>query len=276
MLGNQLLTLTKNSTVYVANKPKRWYQGQVNILVYCVQGKCKWWWILHVSNLKKVHLSISFLEIFFGDSWARILSLFFNFKSFMLNVTIWFLYKQKVITITSLVATYHHTVDPLHHMSTSSALAPLASCNHQLFTVSMRVFVCLFVCLFVLPCLLICFFFCLLMWVKSYGICLSSLDLFHSALYCQGPSMLSQMSELNSILWSSILYIYTCMCVCVYIYIYIYIYICMYVCIYHIFPIHSVIDWHLGCFHILANINNATRKISVSISFWITVFLYFG
>ena len=153
MLGNQLLTLIKKSTIYVANKPKHWYQGQVNVLIYCVPGKHKWWWILHVSNLKKAHLSISFLEIFFGDSWARILSLFFNFKSFMLSITIWFLYTQKVITITSLVVTYHHTVDPLHHLSASSALSPLASSNHQLFTVSMRA---LFVCL---PCLLICFFF---------------------------------------------------------------------------------------------------------------------
>ena len=249
MLGNQLLTLIKKSTIYVANKPKHWYQGQVNVLIYCVPGKHKWWWILHVSNLKKAHLSISFLEIFFGDSWARILSLFFNFKSFMLSITIWFLYTQKVITITSLVVTYHHTVDPLHHLSASSALSPLASSNHQLFTVSMRA---LFVCL---PCLLICFFFffCLLMWVKSYGICLSSLDLFHSALYCQGPSMLSQMSDLNSILWLSIIYVYI-----------------------SYLSIYSVIDWHFGCFHILANINNATKKISVPIAVWITVFLYFG
>lgn len=99
MLGNQLLTLIKKSTIYVANKPKHWYQGQVNVLIYYVPGKRKWWWILHVSNLKKAHLSISFLEIFFGDSWVRILSLFFNFKSFMLSITIWFLFTQKVITI---------------------------------------------------------------------------------------------------------------------------------------------------------------------------------
>ena len=249
MPGKQLLTLIKKSTVYVASKPKRWYQGQVNILVYCVPGKRKWWWILHVSNRKKAHLSISILEIFFGDNWARIISLFFNFKSFMLSITVWFLYTQKVITITSLVVTYHHTVDPLHHLSTSSVLAPLASCNHQLFTVSMRA---LFICFTLFAHLL--FFFL----VSS----------------CEWSHMAFVFLHLTYFIQHYIVKVHPCCHKCQnWILFYGWV---LYIYISHIFSIHSVIDWHLGCFHILANINNATKKISVPISFWITVFLYFG
>lgn len=242
MLGNQLLTLIKKSTIYVANKPKHWYQGQVNVLIYYVPGKRKWWWILHVSNLKKAHLSISFLEIFFGDSWVRILSLFFNFKSFMLSITIWFLFTQKVITIQLTPFTICLPPPPCPPL-------PLVTTSCSLYLWGL----CLFVCFTLFAHLLFFFFFCLLMWVKSYGICLSSLDLFQSTLYCQGPCMLSQMSDLDSILWLSIIYIYI-----------------------SYLSILSVIDWHFGCFHILADINNATKKISVPISVWITVFLYFG
>ena len=41
---------------------------------------------------------------------------------------------------------------------------------------------------------------------------------------------------------------------------------------YHIFFIHSSVTGHLGCFHVLTNVNSAAINIGVHVSFWIMVF----
>ena len=50
----------------------------------------------------------------------------------------------------------------------------------------------------------------------------------------------------------------------------------LFIHIYHIFFIHSSIDGRLGCFHILAIVNNAVMNIGVHVSFQISVFVFFG
>ena len=43
---------------------------------------------------------------------------------------------------------------------------------------------------------------------------------------------------------------------------------------YHIFFMPSSVDGHLGCFHVLAVVNDAAVNIVVHVSFWTTLFFF--
>ena len=49
-----------------------------------------------------------------------------------------------------------------------------------------------------------------------------------------------------------------------------------FVYMYHIFFIHSSVNGHLGCFHVLAIVNSATMNIGVHVSFQIRSFIFSG
>ena len=77
-------------------------------------------------------------------------------------------------------------------------------------------------------------------------------------------------------------YIHVRLCVCVYVYVCICVcmqekdYVYMYTHIFHIFFICSFVDGHLGCFHILATINNASMNIDMHEFIQIIIFVFFG
>ena len=73
------------------------------------------------------------------------------------------------------------------------------------------------------------------------------------------------MVEFHSFLWLSNIP------VCVYVFMYVCTYVCMYIHSHHFFN-HYSIDGSLGCFQILATVNNAAKNIRADVYFQISVF----
>ena len=55
--------------------------------------------------------------------------------------------------------------------------------------------------------------------------------------------------------------------VCTHTHMYMYVYVYIYMRVYHVFLIHSSVDRHLGCFHILPSVNNDVMNTEVHIIF---------